>query len=472
MFVRSVRGVPIDVSGLVVRLDGHTTLNFGLLGEGSPIAGRDDLLAGARAYVHHLIGTLVPNTVRTSFFHIRTAFARSRAIQALVAGGPRVLGDVFDALADLDRGRAKDCVSDVRRFYRWCVDEDLPGFDADTAIAMDHIVVGSRQSGRAVLRMDPDEGPLSERQARALEDALWRAEETGLLPTKVVAAALLMLLLGPNPETLRQLEEDDVVEPRGNRPFLLRMPRIKKGIGRRRRDAFRDRELTPRLGRLLVALVEENRRLAPQKDDTDALYGRPLFRRSTPDARLRGTPHETDAARAAHDFFKRLVKGLPAELAAIDATVGALRLHPRRLRYTFATRAVRAGATPRQLMEMLDHSDVGYLMVYFNGRLDLCEDLNETIGSTLGVMADLFFGKASVKALFDTTAFALSASSDPIAPEACIGCGLFRPRPDATMLGAPIHDRGAGVPPTWFDSGRDGRPRGGVPGYASRGVGK
>ncbi|PPS30438.1 hypothetical protein BVY12_22115 [Pseudomonas amygdali pv. morsprunorum] len=60
-------------------------------------------------------------------------------------------------------------------------------------------------------------------------------------------------------------------------------------------------------------------------------------------------------------------------------TNALLHLSPRRLRYTLATNLVKDGATQRQLAQILDHTDLQHVQVYFDLAGDIVELLDKAL---------------------------------------------------------------------------------------------
>ena len=171
--------------------------------------------------------------------------------------------------------------------------------------------------------------------------------------------------------------------------YEIRIPRIKKrtpGV----RDQFKTRQLTPVIGRLLEELIEENRR-APGANDLR--FDNPMFRRVDIDTTLLGTPFARDAYRVKKSVFAEILREVSEALdLRASKTGGRLKLFPRRLRYTFATRLVQEGASPLELAEALDHTTTDYVMVYFNARSDIVRRLDKALALRLAPTAQAFLG--------------------------------------------------------------------------------
>ena len=443
MMIANVHGREVDTSGPRWMLDETTTVSF-------PGKGVDDFLdeivAAEKKYVAFLIPRYRPTYIRS----------RKDAIEALIR---------LPNLKELLRCEDSDIVSElkvrwandnarntlltklkyVRDWYAWSADQGFVGFDPDVATLMEFKNYGGMSVGQAVLRLDENGGPLTEGEAASLNKALWselRAVVRGdlteaRLPLRVIVAALLMAVLGPNPANLRQLEEVDLRTPtRPGDPFILMMPRAKKA-GIPWRGAFKERVLTSELGNAVQLLIEENKRLAPP-GPTDRLFGRPLFRRKKQDERLEGTAFAGAAFRVHDGFFRVALEQVVEKLDVKNRFGNPLALYPRRLRYTVAKRLVARGATPLQLMDILDHSSVSRVLIYYNSGLEMVPHLNKTLGPLAKSIALLFGGRhASTSVVLEPALRKLfraqPRSVDSVAPKRCLDCPKFQAR-DAAAL--------------------------------------
>ena len=277
------------------------------------------------------------------------------------------------------------------RWYVWCADVGLDIFDADIAVSLEAIKLRAVPRGEAVMRQDPQSGPLRKSEHQALEAAL-RSPTGQAMPLVHQAVAWLFLAFGTNPKSLALLAEEDLVATQlsdGSTMHELRVPRIKKRTADERAQ-FRTRKLIPALGTLLERLIEDNRATAAI-DGSDDLDFRPILRASA-----RRAISETT-------FHTQRFRMTPAMLAAILADVATkldlkahdgsrLHLTPRRLRYTFATKLVADGASPQEVADALDHSNTAHVMVYFNTRSDVVQRLDKAMGLALAPIAQAFMG--------------------------------------------------------------------------------
>ena len=299
----------------------------------------------------------------------------------------------------------RDYVGYLRRWFVWAAEGDY-GFDVDEAAVYESMVIKGHETGRAVLRQDPDSGPLSETEYARVATAFWRAADEGTLPLPQTCAILLLLNLGCNPENLRRLRREDLIRPgRRGGGYALMVPRIKKRLANKRGDFMR-RPLVPDLGALLAQLVDADVAARGMDDDR-------LFQRHSPEGAVE---------RLSMEFFRRALDVASSRLGLRSDAGAPLRLSPRRLRYTFASRQVALGTTPEQLMVLLDHSNLSTLMVYFDGRLGAVERLDAALGRPLSQVAGAYLARAT-----PSWSPRPKPSDLGVAPLACLDCVRFRP---------------------------------------------
>ena len=438
-YVTSVMGHGIDTSGQTWRLDDQIVFNL------PRVPAIDAQLAafwdGAREFLRSSIPVVVPGTVFSLYNSIKQVLTDAEGLDLLKAGGVGILGKLHVRFME-DGGNlqvARHNLSRFRQFYGWCADQGLEGFDPEVAFDFERTVIKGPRSGRAVLRKDPRCGPLTEREAEALEDGLWEAWRTRSLPLTEIAAAMLMLYYGPNPENLRRLQERDLVPPenRGDE-YLLRMPRIKKANYKGWRGDFKPRAVTPELAEVIQALIDENRAAAPPEDPAQPEFERPLFRRKRVNADLLGTDLHAGAFRIYTQFFSVALKSIAEKLDLRGRDGNRLHLHPRRLRYTFAKRQVDGGVEKFELMELLDHSDLKSILIYYQGGMDMVPAIDKAMGSAMTILCDLSFGRTTTAAFANDPVLAKFIPSPlrtrPPAPFACLSCRYLKLRDGAAIL--------------------------------------
>lgn len=333
-------------------------------------------------------------------------------------------------------------------------------FDSNVAFALQGMKIGRNDSGSAVLSNDPACGPLPDEDFMVFTTKLVaaldniKAEDPNFpLERFSLAVAWLFIALGSNPKNISLLHEDDLQkEPSedGTYTYWLRVPRIKKRDARER-SQFKTRKLLPRIGRLLEEIISDNACMRSHDClEAGVHYARPLLRRRTAHPNLLDSPFEPESYRYTSAELAAILKKVVATLNLTSIATGSpLKISPRRLRYTFATRLVQEGASPLELAEALDHTDTSHVMVYFNARSDAVRHLDKALALALGPHAQAFLGivvrqKEDAERGADPASLVYRTDSsrparEPIgncgsfgfcglyAPIACYTCTFFRP---------------------------------------------
>jgi hypothetical protein len=294
--------------------------------------------------------------------------------------------------------------------------------------------------GQAVLSLDPEEGPLDDLETTCLLNALRSARTTGVLTLTEQVAIWLCVAFGPNPLQIALMRIDDILvlncREDGQKYVEAAIPRMKKRLDDIRRD-FRQRRLTPKIADIVLELVEENRQRA-QRLFAETGYAIPLLMRENP-SRLQGGPRHEYALHMNPGEVTPLVANAVRKLNVISHRTGKpLRVTTRRLRYTYATRLVREGYGMREVADLLDHSDLQHVRVYFDIKSDIVKSIDSALALALGPVAQAFLGKI-VKGAADAERGADKASEiaildeaeDAIRPVGTCGsyafCGLMAP---------------------------------------------
>jgi integrase len=446
-------GLPVDVSGRRWRLNSPT----------SPYAVNWDLIdlncaeiqEATEAYIRALVQSASAAEVRLNFAALQQLAACPAFREATERGDdvPQNAISEFKLRIGPDRGYR---LHYIRKWYTWCVDQGYDRFSPEVAFALAEMVVGGNAKGRAVLSADPEEGPLSDLEVVALLNALRAAGTAEAMPLNERAVAWLFVALGSNPKQIALLREEDLErlcsEADDDVGYLLRVPRIKKGFSDR--AEFKSRKLTREIGDMLVALIAENALLRERAGVADDEFGKALFRRVAPQESIKNGPMREWALHMSAQQIALLLARAVERLRITSPRTGSLlKVTPRRLRYTFATRLVREGASQRAVAEALDHTDFQNVRVYFDIKSDIVEKLDRAMAMALGPLSQAFLGhlvraerdavrgdrptsriyRASIseRALNPVGTCSSFSFCGLIAPTACYTCVKFQPWMDA-----------------------------------------
>lgn len=382
-------GLAVDATGWLWELNSARERRY-LRWKNFPSHSPDILEATAR-YFARMVKAKSPDAVRGTFDTLMCLSNSASFLEAAGAGRELPFA-IFTELKAYFAGKSWR-LHHIRHWYRSCADFGSPAFSPEVAFELDQKVIGGNKKGHAVLSLHPEDGPLVDLEITALLNALNDQRRRNSLPLDCSAALWLCVALGSNPYQMTLLRERDVevITEGDNRFVQLRVPRVKKKHDAPR-TAFRTRKLTSEIGDVVLNLIAENRR-------REALQGRttgpetPIFMRRT----MRSHSEETMAEYAWHMYpshFTALVGDAVSRLGVISARTGKpLRVTTRRLRYTFATRLIREGASMEEVAEALDHTDLQNVRVYFDIKSDIVESLDWAMALKLGPVAQAFLGK-------------------------------------------------------------------------------
>jgi hypothetical protein len=378
LYDESGRLVPIK--GLVWRLNSVSgaslhALNWGLF---PPVPA--EIAEGLLAFMRHSVATK-SNDHCTNTFRQLVRLAESYERNGDAGMRPFLLG----WFAELRSSGSEWKFHYARDWYRWCFDQHLPGFDNDELLReISWLRIPGNKKGEAVLSEDPEEGPLDDLEEIALRAALHR--DAGSLLERVLTWAFLSL--GCNPKNLVYLWEQDYKSlVNGEHSFFtLDVPRIKKGA--HPRLELKTRKLDASMAALFEQLIESNQRLnIPQG------FARPLFARQTPRPDCVGTAIEEYAYHFTSRDLADIVTSYVSRLGVISHRTGRpLYVTPRRLRYRFATKKVQEGCPMEVLKELLDHSDLQNVIVYYTGA-SMTKRLDEALAVSVGPIVNRFMGR-------------------------------------------------------------------------------
>jgi hypothetical protein len=378
--IYDVAGLPITIDGLRWRLNSLSagsgvSINWGLC---TPLP--KNIGEAMISFMRFNIGVKSASHCSNVFRELVSFSANLRA-----AAGEELRSWLLHHLTYLRSNGSEYRFHYLRDWYRWCSEQGLAGFDNDELLyELQRLRIPGNLKGDAVRSEDPEEGPLDEIEEVALRAALQR--DNGALIDRVLTWTFLAL--GCNPMNLVHLCESDLkVLRNGEHAFYtLHVPRIKKRQDPR--AEFKVRKVDAFLADLLENLIDANRSLKIPEG-----FSRPLFARRTPRAELTGTPLEQFAFHFTSRDLRLMLERHGERLNARSHRTGkGILLKPRRLRYTFATRKVQEGCSMEALAELLDHTDLQNVIVYYSGQ-GLTKRLDEALAVSLGPLVNRFMGR-------------------------------------------------------------------------------
>ncbi|MEC5216164.1 hypothetical protein RCH09_001101 [Actimicrobium sp. GrIS 1.19] len=387
-------GESVDVSGSTWRIGATEILNWLLL----PLK-PGAVLTAIRLYFQIFITKNNPVYIRNQFYNLN-AF-----LKAAIDAGFNVHdassynmhlyeGTRLRLLRDFDSGTAANTLDAFRRWYLWCVDVVQDGFDDEFATVLESRTIGGNLKGALVMSDDPQQGPLRPSEIHQLTTWLRHATKERLMPASELTVIWLLLAFGTNTKNLRLLNNEDLIKTHlsdGSAVYELRIPRIKKR-NVQLREGYKTRSLQPQIGELVEELISQNSQWEMGLTAAGHDFEPALFSRSSPRTNILHTDFAPEAYRWTSHQFSNVLRKFVDMFDLRSLTGDPLALSPRRLRYSFATRMVQEGASPYELADALDHTDLQYVMVYFNSRSDAVVAIDKALTSRLTWTAQAFMG--------------------------------------------------------------------------------
>lgn len=303
--------------------------------------------------------------------------------------------------------RGKILVSHLKPLFRKWRGIGQPGITDDLRLAMNSTRDKGRPKGVAVAIMDPEKGPFTDVELRAIQAALNDAYAKGDVSEAHYLLTWLFMAVGARPTQFAQLKVRDVHsrDVDGVMFFDIDIPRAKQR-GKGARELFRNRPLVKQIGaplaRYAAAIAEQFSKVL--EDPMDA----PLFpQEREEDAQVwaKGLSH--------HKSAQRVGRGMSKALSALhvqsERTGQPMRITSVRFRRTFGTRAAQEGHGAMVIAELLDHSDTQHVGVYVETRPEIAARIDKAVAMQLAPIAQAFKGKI-IRQLSDAT-----RASDPTA---------------------------------------------------------
>lgn len=330
-----------------------------------------DIKDAIKCHVAHTIEAQAPRTAHQVYQQLKYCFRRLPPFKSVWDINYEALEGAV-AQARIER---KDWhFHYIRRWYRWCEDQGLPGFSGELANRLYRLKINNNTHGERVMSRDPDDGPLSHDEHSLIRRAV--KEDKGRLVDRVII--MLLLELGARPTQLVQLEEQDFIvqmSPSEQPFYALSVPRAKqRNVGEAEKKR---RRISQELGRLIEKLIEVNHfKFGDQGSQMPLLCIR--------NRRNKKLTNELKVRYALHlkvVGFAQRVRTYPASLNLISPRTGnIIKLSSRRLRYTYFTMLAEQGTSTMHLAELADHSNDKSITIYVSSTSSVVDRLNAALG--------------------------------------------------------------------------------------------
>ncbi len=269
----------------------------------------------------------------------------------------------------------------------------VPGVTDDAVRFLKDIRLKGNRKGVAVLTMDPLVGPLTNVERSAVQAALNDAFAAGKVTLDEYLLAWLCLLLGQRNiqfALLKVCDISEVVKSDGSREYVLRVPRVKQEGAAARREQFKERLITPSIGKMLLAYADSVReRFDSEAEFPDDPAQAPLFPQKGATKMDRPDFHYHTSPMALGVRISSIFEALQVYS---ERTGEPIKVTSKRLRHTVATSAAREGHGELIIAELLDHSDTQNVGVYVKATPEIVERIDRALALRMAPLAHAFAG--------------------------------------------------------------------------------
>ena len=300
------------------------------------------------------------------------------------------------------------CTSVLRAFFRqmthhgfYVPDEFMKEFNT--------WVLSGSEKGVPVSSQDPEEGPFSDLEFRAIQTALDYKFADFTISDREYSIVKLFMATFRRPANLKQLKVKDLIANSNilatkQTIFKLNIPRS-KGQGRKFREQFKAFALVESIGIVITKHIQNSIKEAEaklgRKFKEEEAKELPMFfnNRLIDDLREQSVDTIIDYIRSEipHLTTNELTKELQAivdKLEIISERTGKpLKTTAYRFRYTGGTRAAEANAGAITIAELLDHLDTDHVGVYVANSPELGHQISSIMNNPLARYASAFLGK-------------------------------------------------------------------------------
>lgn len=268
----------------------------------------------------------------------------------------------------------------------------VPGLTKSAVHLLKSLRLKGNRKGTAVLTMDPHMGPLTDIERLAAQAALNDAYVAKTIALDDYLLAWLCLLLGQRNIQFAMLKVCDIREITkvdGATEYVLCVPRVKQG-GEGRREQFKERLITPSIGKMLIGYASSVRkRFEGEGTSSIAASHAPLFpqRKKMKHARPSFHHHLSPGA-----IGKKIRSVFEALQVYSERTGKPIEITSKRLRHTVATSAAKEGHGELIIAELLDHTDTQNVGIYVKSTPEIIERIDRAVALRMAPLAHAFAG--------------------------------------------------------------------------------
>lgn len=269
----------------------------------------------------------------------------------------------------------------------------VPGVTKSAVRFLKSIRLKGNRKGTAVLTMDPLKGPLTDIERSATQAALNHAYAARTIALDDYLLAWLCLLLGQRNIQYAMLKVGDLREVKkadGSTEYVLRVPRVKQGSAEARREQFKERLITPSIGKMLINYATSVRTRLERGDTFSIAPSQaPLFPQKKTTKQARPGFHQHTSPKEIGNRIRSVFEALQVYS---ERTGKPIKITSKRLRHTVATSAAREGRGELIIAELLDHSDTQNVGIYVKATPEIIERIDRAVALRMAPLAHAFAG--------------------------------------------------------------------------------
>lgn len=210
-----------------------------------------DIEEAIQCFVAYTIETYAPKTAHQVFKQLKYCFVRLPSFKT----NSDITYEAIEGAIAKARQDSKDWhFHYIRKWYRWCESEGLPGFSGKIACRLYRLKIAVNPRAVRVMSRDITEGPLLNDEHFLVRQAVKMGK--GRLVDRVII--MLLLETGARPIQLVQLEELDIIvnSETAHTFYSLNIPRAKqRQVGEPEKKR---RRISPELGSSILELMQQN----------------------------------------------------------------------------------------------------------------------------------------------------------------------------------------------------------------------
>lgn len=269
----------------------------------------------------------------------------------------------------------------------------VPGVTKAAVRLLKSLRLKGNRKGTAVHTMDPLRGPLTDIERSAAQAALNDAFAARTIALEDYLLAWLCLLLGQRNIQYAMLKVSDVREiakADGSTEYVLRVPRVKQGRAEARREQFKERLITPSIGKVLLDYASTIRtRFGCGDTFSTGPSQAPLFPQRKTTKKARPGFHQHTSPKEIGNRIRSVFEALQVYS---ERTGKPIKVTSKRLRHTVATSAAREGHGELIIAELLDHSDTQNVGIYVKAMPEIIERIDRAVALRMAPLAHAFTG--------------------------------------------------------------------------------